>query len=148
MYKDKKLIGMIPARLASSRLQGKLLKKIGEHSIIKRVYFQCKKSKFLDHVAVITDHEDIYNHVKSFGADVQMSHSNHLSGTDRIGEAAFHYDAYDYVINIQGDEPFISPVAIDNLVKELIDQNAAIGTPVCKFENKEEVANQPNLGNL
>ncbi len=141
MYKGKKIIGLIPARLASSRLPGKLLMKIGEHSIIKRVYFQCKKAKLLDHVAIITDHEEILTHAKSFGADVRLSNTVHTSGTDRIGEAASFYDTMDFIINVQGDEPFISPLSVDGLIKTVVDRNVEIGTPVCKFENDAQVEN-------
>src|SRR5665213_563250 len=110
------ILGVIPARYASSRFQGKPLVNILGKSMIQRVYEQTKKSKHLDEVVVATDDERIFNHVKSFGGQVVMTEANHPSGTDRCYEAFKKFGKdFKYIINIQGDEPFIDPSQIDLL---------------------------------
>ncbi len=118
------IIGIIPARFASSRFPGKPLIDIAGKSMIQRVYEQTKKSKSITDVVVATDDEKIEKHVLSFGGKVVMTSSLHQSGTDRCFEAIEKFNSTaDVVINIQGDEPFIHPEQIDIAAK-------------C-FENKE-----------
>lgn len=108
------IIGIIPARYASSRFPGKPLIDIQGKSMIQRVYEQACKADELTDVIVATDDERIFNHVRSFGGKVLMTASYHPTGTDRIIEVAntINADAY---INIQGDEPFIQPEQINKL---------------------------------
>lgn len=108
------IIGIIPARYASSRFPGKPLIDIQGKSMIQRVYEQANKAQSLDDVMVATDDDRIYQNVLSFGGKVILTSSNHLTGTDRIIEVANQLDATAY-INIQGDEPFIQPEQIDKL---------------------------------
>src|ERR1700744_627815 len=104
------IVGIIPARYASSRFPGKPLVDIKGKSMIQRVYEQAKKAKGLDKVVVATDDERIYHHVKNFGGEAVMTEANHPSGTDRCWEALQQLDEpYQYIINIQGDEPLIDP---------------------------------------
>ena len=114
-----KSIGIIPARYASSRFPGKPLALIAGKSMIRRVYEQAMKSELLDQVVVATDDERIRQHVKSFKGEVQMTYPDHQSGTDRCAEVARNLPIYDLVVNIQGDEPFIDPDQIDQLVQFL-----------------------------
>jgi 3-deoxy-manno-octulosonate cytidylyltransferase (CMP-KDO synthetase) len=115
-----KILGIIPARLASTRLPEKALKDIGGKKMIQRVYEKAIRSKSLSHVVVATDHEKIFDFVKSFGGEVCMTREDHSSGTDRCFEAlTLQKEQYDYVINIQGDEPFIKPDQIDLLGSKL-----------------------------
>ncbi len=111
------ILGVIPARYASSRFPGKPLVNILGKSMIQRVYEQTKKSSKLDEIVVATDDERIFDHVKSFGGQAVMTEINHPSGTDRCYEA-FKKSGKDfsYIINIQGDEPFIDSSQIDLLV--------------------------------
>ena len=112
------ILGVIPARYASTRFPGKPLIDIQGKSMIQRVYEQAKKAHKLNDVVVATDDERICNHVKAFGGNVLMTLPNHPSGTDRCYEALTKYGAaYTYVINIQGDEPFIDPSQIDLLAQ-------------------------------
>ena len=112
-----KTIGIIPSRYASSRLPGKPLMDIHGKSMIRRVYEQCLKAKKLDKVLVATDDERIQKEVLDFGGEVVMTSQNHQSGTDRCNEALLKQgNDYDIVVNIQGDEPFISPNQIDLIV--------------------------------
>ncbi|MFK7756321.1 MAG: 3-deoxy-manno-octulosonate cytidylyltransferase [Flavobacteriales bacterium] len=109
------IIGIIPARYSSTRLPGKPLADIAGTSMIMRVYHQAKNSRLSD-VIVATDDVRILDHVNSNGGKAVMTSDAHPSGTDRCLEAALQYTpAPDAIINIQGDEPFISPEVINNL---------------------------------
>jgi 3-deoxy-manno-octulosonate cytidylyltransferase (CMP-KDO synthetase) len=111
-----KILGIIPARYASTRFPGKPLVEILGKSMLQRVYDQVMKSKSLSDVIIATDDERILKHAAGFGAKAVMTKEHHPSGTDRAYEAATTYGKdYDYVINIQGDEPFIDPGQIDLL---------------------------------
>ena len=104
----KSILGIIPARYASSRFPGKPLIEILGKSMIQRVYEQAKKSSLLSDVIVATDDERIFKHVENFGGKVVYTKEDHPSGTDRCFEALQNFNSkFDYVINIQGDEPFI-----------------------------------------
>jgi 3-deoxy-manno-octulosonate cytidylyltransferase (CMP-KDO synthetase) len=110
------ILGIIPARYASSRFPGKPLTTILGKSMIQRVYEQAEKSTLLTDVVVATDDKRIYEHVDSFGGKVVYTQEEHPSGTDRCFEAFQKmHDDFEYVINIQGDEPFIDPTQIDLL---------------------------------
>ncbi len=131
------VIGVIPSRYGSSRFPGKALAMIGEKSMIHRVYEQCLKSKRLTRVIVATDDERIQNEVASFGGDVMMTSSNHPNGTSRCAEVSMKIEA-DFYINIQGDEPFIHPVQIDQLAESL-KAETEIATMVHAFEDEKEL---------
>lgn len=110
------ILGIIPARYASTRFPGKPLIDILGKSMIRRVYEQAMKSTLLTDVVVATDDERIYQHVESFGGKAVYTKEEHPSGTDRCYEAFQKMNgSYEYVINIQGDEPFIDPTQIDLL---------------------------------
>ena len=110
------ILGIIPARYASSRFPGKPLIDILGKSMIQRVYEQAQKSAMLTDVFVATDDERIFKHVESFGGKVVYTKEDHPSGTDRCFEAFQKIeDDFEYIINIQGDEPFIDPTQIDLL---------------------------------
>lgn len=137
-----KIIGIIPARYASTRFPAKPLIDIGGKSMIQRVYVQAKKSKSLTDVVVATDDNRIAEHVKSFGGNVVMTSESHQSGTDRCFEAinTFCKDA-DVVINIQGDEPFIHPEQIDLVASCFASADVQIATLVKKITTDEELFN-------
>lgn len=132
-----KILGIIPARFASSRFPGKPLVDIGGKSMIRRVYEQAQKAPSLTSVAVATDDQRIYDHVFGFGGEVYMTSENHPSGTDRCYEAyqkAGGSSKFDYVINIQGDEPFIDPAIIEQMAV-LLDSKTEIATAVKKIKD-------------
>jgi 3-deoxy-manno-octulosonate cytidylyltransferase (CMP-KDO synthetase) len=138
------ILGIIPARYASTRFPAKPLADIAGKSMIQRVYEQVKKSKLITDVIVATDNIEIMNHVTAFGGRVRMTKESHVSGTDRCYEALTLQKAkFDYVINIQGDEPFIQPEQIDLLAK-LLDAKTEIATLVKKIEDPEQLFN-PNV---
>ena len=147
------IIGIIPARYASTRFPGKALAEIGGQTMIERVYEQAQKSALLTTVIVATDDARIRDHVRSFGGKVVMTNPDHQSGTDRCAEVAFGTyiaDEYgimvsepsDYIINIQGDEPFIQPAQIDTLAN-CLDGLVELATLVKKIEDQTTLFN-PN----
>lgn len=139
-----KILGIIPARYASTRFPAKPLADIDGKSMIQRVYEQVKKSPLITEVIVATDNMEIMNHVSQFGGRVCMTKESHVSGTDRCYEALTLQKAkFDYVINIQGDEPFIQPAQIDSLAM-LLDGKTEIATLVKKIEEKDQLFN-PNV---
>src|SRR5688572_5001408 len=138
------ILGIIPARYASTRFPAKPLVDIVGKSMIQRVYEQVKKSSLIAEVVVATDHPEIYEHVKTFGGQVCMTKETHVSGTDRCHEVlTLQQNKFRYVINIQGDEPFIQPEQIDLLAKQL-DGTTEIATLVKKIESEDQLFN-PNV---
>lgn len=131
------ILGIIPARFASTRFPGKPLIQILGKSMIQRVYEQAKKSTLLNEVVVATDDERIYNHVIEFDGKVVYTKAEHPSGTDRCFEALQNIkDNYDYVINIQGDEPFIDPTQID-LLANVCDGKTELATLMIPVDSHE-----------
>ena len=140
------ILGIIPARYNSSRFPGKPLSNIAGKIMIKRVYEQ--SSKAIDDVVVATDDRRIFDAVINFGGNVVMTSKNHLNGTSRCVEALDIFSKqknknYDIVINIQGDEPLISPVAINEIVELFFDKNTEIGTLINETKYSAELLN-PN----
>jgi len=136
------IAGIIPARFASTRFPGKPLVDIRGKTMIQRVYEQCLQSKHLQKIIVATDDERIAEHITGFKGDVVMTSAHHQSGTDRCFEALQQLSGhYDYVINIQGDEPFIQPEQIDELAA-ILDGNVQIATQMMTVENHEQLFNE------
>ncbi len=139
-----KILGIIPARYASTRFPAKPLADIAGKSMIQRVFEQAKKSSRLSKVIVATDHQTIFDHVMKFGGEVCMTSKNHQSGTDRCFEALSQQkEKYDYVVNIQGDEPFIAPDQID-LLTFLLDGETELATLIKAIEKEDQLFN-PNV---
>lgn len=139
-----KVLGIIPARYASTRFPAKPLADLNGQSMINRVFIQASKSKSLSKIIVATDHPEIVEHVLRFGGNVCMTSENHASGTDRCYEVlAKEQEIFDYVINIQGDEPFIAPTQID-LLASLLDGTTELATLIKKLETQEQLTN-PNV---
>ncbi|MEL6252883.1 MAG: 3-deoxy-manno-octulosonate cytidylyltransferase [Bacteroidota bacterium] len=140
-----KILGVIPARYASSRFPGKPLINIKGKSMIQRVYEQCRAAELLDEVTVATDDQRIFDHVGTFGGKVRMTADHHRSGTERMVEIAESDNSFSHFVNIQGDEPFIDPSQIDLLCKVLTSDSAVqIATLVHKIRTYEELIN-PNM---
>ncbi len=132
-----KILGIIPARYASTRFPGKPLADIQGKSMIRRVYEQAKQSVLLSEVVVATDDERIYDHVVGFQGRAVFTAENHPSGTDRCFEALHKAGGkFDYVINIQGDEPFIDPSQID-LLAGLCDGTTELATLMIPCDSHE-----------
>ena len=122
-----KVIGIIPARYASTRFPGKPLVDLKGKPMIQRVYEGAAACKSLDAVIVATDDQRIFDAVKAFGGNVEMTSESHPSGTDRCGEVAAKYDA-DVIVNVQGDEPLVNPGQIDTLCSAFEDSSVSIAT--------------------
>ena len=141
-------IGIIPARFASSRFPGKPLADINGKPMIQRVYEQAKKASALHHVVVATDDHRIADAVREFNGEVIMTSSEHPSGTDRCLEALQKQEInFDVVVNIQGDEPYISPTQIDLILSCFRNENTEIATLVKLIENEKELwsPNKPKV---
>jgi len=136
-----KTIGIIPARYESTRFPGKPMVDLAGKSMIQRVYEQCEKSTRLDEVYIATDDQRIYEHAQSFKGKVLMTSPDHNTGTSRVAEAARQVADVQIIVNIQGDEPTISPNQIDELVE--ISGNG-IATQAKKISDVEDLLN-PNV---
>jgi 3-deoxy-manno-octulosonate cytidylyltransferase (CMP-KDO synthetase) len=126
----QRILGVIPARFASSRLPGKPLADIGGRSMVMRVVDQAMQCAALADVVVATDDERVLRHVLEEGGKAVMTSAHHHSGTDRCFEALqiMGADRYDAVVNVQGDEPFIVPAQIDELCQALVASDGGIAT--------------------
>lgn len=135
-----KILGIIPARYASTRFPGKPLTMINGKSMIQRVYEQSMKSELLADVVVATDDQRIYDAVMAFGGKVMMTSSEHNSGTDRccelIEKMTEHYDA---VVNIQGDEPFINPEQINQIASLIATEESQIASLCKPIKDEDEL---------
>lgn len=140
----RKILGVIPARYASSRFPGKALAQIAGKPMICRVYERASRSRYLTRLVVATDDERIAQAARRCGAPVRMTRPDHLSGTDRVAEVAAGENA-DLVVNIQGDEPLIDPEAIDAAAMALLhDPEVPMGTLRKRIENPADCDN-PNV---
>ena len=124
-----KIIGIIPARFASTRFPGKPLALIAGKPLIQRVVEQCQQAKTLSEVVVVTDDDRIFRAARAF-CRVEMTRADHPSGSDRIAEVAGRI-ACDAVVNIQGDEPLIDPAVIDAVAGALAhNEMSTAATPI------------------
>lgn len=137
-----RFLGVIPARYASTRLEGKPLKDICGHPMIEWVYKRCLESN-LDDVIVATDDEKIFKVVKHFGGKVMMTSPNHLNGTSRLAEVSKQIKDYDVVINIQGDEPLIEAEMIDQIIRAFQQEDIQMCTLKHRLMDWEDIEN-PN----
>ena len=135
----KKVI-VIPARIDSSRLPKKVLLDLKGKTVIQRVYEQCLKVANIDAVYIATDSNEIKEVCNSFTGDVIITKSTHHSGTDRIGEAVALIDC-DIVINVQGDEPFIDPALIDELVNSFENSEISMSSAMSKIDDVNDLQN-------
>lgn len=136
-----KIIGIIPARYESSRFPGKALADISGKPMIQRVYERSSGAESIDNLMVATDHQEIFDKVKGFGGNVVMTGKHHKNGTERCLEALENEsEEYNYVINIQGDEPFIDPEQI-NLVASLLNGETEIASLCKKITNTKDLFN-------
>ncbi len=141
-----KVLGVIPARYESTRFPGKPLVDIRGKSMIARVYERCCEAKVLDQVIVATDDQRIFDHVRSFGGKVMMTSTSHRSGTDRCAEVAAEHPEVEIVVNIQGDEPFIDPNQIDQLVRLFDDKSSVVDiATLAKKIDTEKALMDPNI---
>jgi 3-deoxy-manno-octulosonate cytidylyltransferase (CMP-KDO synthetase) len=139
-----RILGVIPARFASTRFPGKALALIAGKSMLEHVFERASQARYLKHVVVATDDERIRDEAHRIGAPVRMTRTDHLSGTDRVAEVA-SADSAEIIVNIQGDEPLIDPAAIDAVVLSILDHpEIPMGTLKKRIEDPSEIDN-PNV---
>lgn len=141
-----KILCVIPARYASTRLPGKPLKDIAGKPMVCRVYDRASQAKTLSGVLVATDDERILQAVEAHGGRAMMTAKDHPTGTDRLAEVAAAHPDVDLIINVQGDEPLIEPSLIDELGRSFENddglQMATVATPIA------DEAEQKNPNNV
>lgn len=142
-----KVVAVIPARFGATRFPGKLLEKLGQHSVIATTYLAVKKSNLFNEVIVAADHLKIIQDIEGVGGKAVMTSPHHASGSDRIAEVIQDMDA-DVVVNVQGDEPFTATKALASLIdvfKKDEDKKVDVATLMEKMESKEDIQNPNNV---
>ncbi len=139
------IVGIIPARFASTRLKGKPLVDIGGKPMIQHTYESVKKSKLLSDVIIAVDDERVYDAAKKFGANVKMTPKELSTGTDRIAYVAKKLTTAEIIVNIQGDEPFIPGKMIDQAIEPLLfDRKVMVSTLAKRIKDVSEL-NSPSI---
>ncbi|MBC7691065.1 MAG: 3-deoxy-manno-octulosonate cytidylyltransferase [Methylotenera sp.] len=135
-----KVLAVIPARFASTRLPGKPLADIHGKPMIQWVYERTSRAHGLSRVVVATDDQRVFDVVARFGGQVLMTSDQHESGTDRVAEVAEQIEA-DIYVNVQGDEPLIQPVVIEKAVELVSSGKFQMATVMSPLRQKEELSN-------
>jgi len=144
MAAPAKVLAVIPARYASSRFPGKPLAPIAGRPMIQHVVDRVRQAKTVTQIVVATDDERIRATVQEIGGAAIMTRVDHRSGTDRVAEVAAHIPA-DIYINVQGDEPLISPDTIDAVVSSMLDDpSVQIATPCIEIDQANDTMD-PNI---
>ncbi|MDQ7817166.1 MAG: 3-deoxy-manno-octulosonate cytidylyltransferase [Melioribacteraceae bacterium] len=134
------IIGIIPARFASTRLMGKPLADIGGKPMIQHTYQSAKKSRLLDKVVIAVDDDRLYKVAKDFGAEVYMTPQTVATGSDRIAIVTEKIPDAAIIVNIQGDEPFIKGKMIDEAIEPLLfDKKVSVSTLARRIKSVEEM---------
>lgn len=138
------VLGVIPARYGSTRLEAKLLQDICGKPLIQHTWENAKGARMLDELVIATDDERIKTVAEGFGAKVVMTSKDHVCGTDRVLEACFSVDTK-IVLNIQGDEPLVCAKMVDILADSLLsDKDAYMSTLMKKIDDQNDI-NNPNV---
>lgn len=141
MMQGKKVLAVIPARFASTRFPGKPLVDLGGKPMIQRTYERVKAVEGFDRIIIATDDRRIFDVAEAFGAEVMMTSSNHLTGTDRCAEVLSRLgETVDYVVNIQGDEPFIEPEQLREVAAGFASASPIL-TLIKKIQDSETLFN-------
>lgn len=142
------ILAVIPARYESSRFPGKPLADIKGKPMLRWVYERAQSSSLFDKVIIATDDERIMQCAQQFGAEVMMTSDKHRNGTERIAEVVSRIGgAYDAVLNIQGDEPFVQQEQLELLCQTIQKENVQIASLAKKTEDKREL-DSPNTVKL
>jgi 3-deoxy-manno-octulosonate cytidylyltransferase (CMP-KDO synthetase) len=139
-----RILGVIPARFASTRFPGKALATLAGQPVIQHVWSRAGQSRYLDDLLIATDDDSIASAARKFGARVRMTRPDHPTGTDRLAEVASAEDAGLFV-NIQGDEPLIEPDAIDAAILSVLGDDAISMGTLSKAIVDETEINNPNV---
>lgn len=142
-----KIIGVIPARYASTRFPAKLMQDLAGKTVIRRTYESAVATNLFDDVFVVTDSELIFNEITNHGGHAIMSKKEHESGSDRIAEVVENLDV-DIVINVQGDEPFIDKDSLEKIVelyKNDTKQEIDVASLMREITDEEAIQNPNNV---
>lgn len=129
---QQNVIAVIPARLKSTRLEGKLLLSLDGKPLILHTIEQAALAKTIDRIIVATDSREIFDVVNNAGFEVQMTSVDHPSGSDRISEVALSLPGNCVIVNVQGDEPLIPPATIDAAVNSLLSDSGIAMATTCE----------------
>ncbi|PVD51094.1 3-deoxy-manno-octulosonate cytidylyltransferase [Terrimonas sp.] len=138
-----KTVAMIPARYAASRFPGKLMKMLGDKTVIRHTHDNTLATGLFDEVYVVTDSDVIFKEITANGGQALMSKNQHESGSDRIAEAVADMEV-DVVVNVQGDTPFVKKDPLQKLVELFNDKTVQVASLTQRITNEELVAN-PNI---
>ncbi|KYP15795.1 3-deoxy-manno-octulosonate cytidylyltransferase [Flavihumibacter sp. CACIAM 22H1] len=138
-----KIIAMIPARYDATRFPGKLMKPLGNSTVIRKVYENTVATRLFDEVSVVTDSDIIEAEILNAGGKVYRSQRAHESGSDRIAEIIEGMEV-DIILNVQGDMPFVKRAPLENLLASFKDPNVQVGSLMQEMLDAEAVKN-PNV---
>jgi 3-deoxy-manno-octulosonate cytidylyltransferase (CMP-KDO synthetase) len=138
-----KIIAVIPARYAATRFPAKLMQSLGNKTVIRHTYDNTVSTGLFNEVIVATDHELIYNEIKSNSGQVVMTRTDHESGSDRIAEAVRDLDA-DVIINVQGDEPFMKRQPLEDLIAAFQNERVGVASLMHPITDPLQIDN-PNV---
>lgn len=140
---ESHILGVIPARWASTRFPGKALHPIAGKPLVQHVWERVSRCRGLSRVIIATDDARISDAAAAFGAEAEFTNPAHPSGTDRIAEVARRHPEYSHVINIQGDEPLINPRLVNRLAARLLgDPEIRMITAASEFQDLRELKNE------
>jgi len=137
-----KVVAMIPARYAATRFPGKLMKLLGDKTVIRHTYDATVATNLFDEVIVVTDSEIILHEIVSHGGHARMSVKEHASGTDRIAEAVADMNT-DIIVNVQGDEPFVKKEPLEKLLQQFNDPSVQVASLMQVMTDEKQI-NDPN----
>ncbi len=140
-----KILAVIPARYSSQRLPGKVLVNIGDRPMVQWVYEAAIQCPAFAKVVVATDNEEVAACVRGFGGTVEMTSSSHETGTDRVAEVANRYPDMDVVVNVQGDQPFVTSEMLLQLVQPYLEGETPEMTTLATPLNHETGFDDPNV---
>ena len=135
-------LGVIPARYVSARFPGKVLASLQGKPVLQHVWERARRATALSHLLIATDDDRVQAAAETFGAEVVRTRPDHRSGTERVAEVAQHAPERT-IVNIQGDEPFVAPEAITQLVSTLVESGASLATIASPLDAAE--ADNPNV---
>jgi 3-deoxy-manno-octulosonate cytidylyltransferase (CMP-KDO synthetase) len=140
-----KILAVIPARYSSQRLPGKVLLNIGDRPMVQWVYEAAIQCPAFSKVVVATDNEEVAACVRGFGGAVEMTSSTHETGTDRVAEVAERYPGMDVVVNVQGDQPFVTSEMLLKLVQPYLEGETPEMTTLATPLDHETGHSDPNV---
>lgn len=141
---NTKVVAIIPARYASTRLPGKPILDIGGKPMVVRVADRARQVAVIDRIIIATDDQRIFDAVTAAGEEAMMTSPDHSTGTDRLAEVAAQFDA-DIIVNVQGDEPLIEPATIESALAPLLADNSIVmSTTAEPIESAADLLN-PNV---